>query len=199
VTPEGFDPTAVAPETALDHVRKFWRFSEHSDALAAPASDPALLDLVGTLVDGTPEMFQDMALTKPPGGGGEKPWHQDKAYFEVELDAPVVGVWIALDEATPENGCMHLIPGSHRDGPVPHFQRRDWQLCDTDVQTDEDVMAPLEPGSALVFDGLLHHGTPPNTSDSRRRALQFHYTAADATWLDERPAAFGNTDPDVEC
>ena len=108
-------------------------------------------------------------------------------------------MWIALDEATAENGCMHIIPGSHEEGPVVHFDRRDWQICDTDVQVDQDVMAPLEPGGALLFDGLLHHGTPPNTSDSRRRALQFHYTAADAEWLEERPEEFGNTDKDVEC
>ena len=56
-----------------------------------------------------------MALLKPPRGR-EKPWHQDHAYFNLPLDTPIVGVWIALDEATPENGCMHVIPGSHREG-----------------------------------------------------------------------------------
>jgi phytanoyl-CoA hydroxylase len=193
------DPDDIPPEVKQDYVRKFMWFSDHSDGMRAPSRKESLLDLIGTLVDGEPEMFQDMALIKPPGGGGEKPWHQDKAYFEVSLDAPVVGVWIALDEATAENGCMHIIPGSHEEGPVVHFDRRDWQICDTDVQVDQDVMAPLEPGGALLFDGLLHHGTPPNTSDSRRRALQFHYTAADAEWLEERPEEFGNTDKDVEC
>ena len=193
------DPDDIPPEVKQDYVRKFMWFSDHNDGMRAPSRKESLLDLIGTLVDGEPEMFQDMALIKPPGGGGEKPWHQDKAYFEVSLDAPVVGVWIALDEATAENGCMHIIPGSHEEGPVVHFDRRDWQICDTDVQVDQDVMAPLEPGGALLFDGLLHHGTPPNTSDSRRRALQFHYTAADAEWLEERPEEFGNTDKDVEC
>ena len=193
------DPDDIPPEVKQDYVRKFMWFSDHSDGMRAPSRKESLLDLIGTLVDGEPEMFQDMALIKPPGGGGEKPWHQDKAYFEVSLDAPVVGVWIALDEATAENGCMHIVPGSHEEGPVVHFDRRDWQICDTDVQVDQDVMAPLEPGGALLFDGLLHHGTPPNTSDSRRRALQFHYTAADAEWLEERPEEFGNTDKDVEC
>jgi phytanoyl-CoA hydroxylase len=192
------DPGAVSPEELQYYVRKFWLFSEHSDAMAAPSKREDLLDLLSTLVGGEPETFQDMALIKPPGGR-EKPWHQDKAYFEIDLDAPVVGVWIALDEATAENGCMHVIPGSHRDGPVVHFDRRDWQICDTDVQVDEDVMVPLEPGGVLLFDGLMHHGTPPNESTDLRRALQFHYTAADAEWLEERPDVFGNTDKDVEC
>ena len=199
----GFGPEDVDelddPDAALNYIRKFMWFAEHDADLRAPAERADLLDLVSVLVDGTPERFQDMALIKPPGGGVEKPWHQDKAYFDLSLDAPVVGVWIALDEATAANGCMHIIPGSHRDGPMVHFDRRDWQICDTDVQANEDVMVPLSPGGMLLFDGLLHHGTPPNTSSSRRRALQFHYTAANAEWLEQRPTEFGNQDKDVTC
>ena len=192
------DSADVPPERLLHGVRKFWQFSDYSEPMRAPAKKGDLLDLLATLVDGKPALFQDMALIKPPGGR-EKPWHQDQAYFTVELDAPVVGVWIALDVATADNGCMHIIPGSHRDGPVVHFDRRDWQICDTDVQVDRDVMVPLEPGGVLLFDGLLHHGTPPNRSNRLRRALQFHYTAGDARWLDERDGAFGSSHPDVEC
>jgi phytanoyl-CoA hydroxylase len=192
-------PDEIPPEVKQDYVRKFMWFAEHEQRLGGIARKPELLDLLSTLVDGEPELFQDMALLKPPEGGREKPWHQDKAYFDVSLDAPVVGVWIALDEATAENGCMHLIPGSHHDGPVVHFDRRDWQICDTDVQVEADVMAPLEPGGALLFDGLLHHGTPPNRSEKRRRALQFHYTAADAEWLEESPEEYDAEGRDVYC
>ncbi|MFB6173890.1 MAG: phytanoyl-CoA dioxygenase family protein [Halobacteriales archaeon] len=191
-------PEAVPPEELQYYVRKFMWYTDHSEGMRAPSECEDLLDLLSTLVEGEPEMFQDMALIKPPDGR-EKPWHQDKAYFDMSLDAPVVGVWIALDPATAENGCMHVIPDTHKDGPVVHFDRRDWQICDTDVQVDEDVMVPLEPGGALLFDGFIHHGTPPNRSDQLRRALQFHYTAADAEWLEERPDVFGNADKDVEC
>lgn len=192
------DLESLPPAERINYIRKFWKFSEFSDAMAAPARRDDLLDLLTTLIDDQPTMFQDMALVKPPGGS-EKPWHQDKAYFELELDAPVVGVWIAIDEATAENGCMHIVPGSHREGPVVHFDRRDWQICDTDVQTEKDVMVPLDPGGALLFDGLLHHGTPPNESTQNRRALQFHYTGENATWLDDGHAAFGATGKDVSC
>lgn len=196
---DGIDEPADVPvQELLYSLRKFHRFGDYEPRMLAPSRRADLLDLLATLVGGTPEMFQDMALIKPPGGR-EKPWHQDKAYFEVSLDAPVVGAWIALDAATAANGCMHLIPGSHTEGPAVHFDRRDWQICDTDVQVDRDVMAPLEPGGLLLFDGLIHHGTPPNKSDRLRRALQFHYTAADAEWLEERPDQFGNADKDVEC
>ena len=111
------------------------------------------------------------------------------------------GVWIALDEATYENGCMHVIPGSHNEGPIPHVRRRDWQICDSHVARARDVVVPLAPGSALFFDGLLHHGTPENRTATRRRALQFHYLRPDAiTTSDaERLLTFGPEGADAEC
>ncbi len=192
------DPEGTPADDQMPYVRRFAYFLEHEERLHRIAHKPELLDVISKLVDGEPDLFQDMALIKPPGGR-EKPWHQDKAYFDVSLDAPVVGVWIALEEATAENGCMHVIPGSHNEGPVVHFSRRDWQICDTDVQTDKDVMVPLEPGGVLFFDGLIHHGTPPNRTDTMRRALQFHYTAQDAQWVDEVHPGFDSDGKDVYC
>jgi phytanoyl-CoA hydroxylase len=93
----------------------------------------------------------------------------------------ILGAWIALDEATVENGCMQVIPGSHREGPVAHFHVRDCQIVDTHVQVERVVTIPLRPGGVLFFSGLLHHGTPPNMSAHRRRALQFHYAAANCS------------------
>ena len=102
-------------------------------------------------------------------------------------------MWIALDEATAENGALHLIPGSHRAGPVNHFKRRDWQICDTEVERQRDVVAPLKPGGALFWYGLTHHGSPRNQSEYRRRALQFHYRPASAgeVTTEERMQHFG--------
>lgn len=182
-------------------VRKLMSFCDYEARLAAMLNDVALMKVVSRLMhDRKPKCFQEMALLKPPGGR-EKPWHQDQAYFSLKLGEPVVGVWIALDEATAANGCMHVIPGTHRDGPVVHFQRRDWQICDTQVRTDQIVACPLKPGGVLLFDGLLHHGTPANPTHQRRRALQYHYCPADAEWADHEAtqAHFGNKGKDVEC
>lgn len=191
-----------------DQVRKLVYYVDHEPRLHALAHDPGILATVERLLGATPELFADQALLKPPGIGREKPWHQDLAYFDLRPGAPVVGLWIALDTTDTDNGCMHVIPGSHRDGPVVHFNRRDFQICDTDVRRGDVVSVPLSPGGALVFDGLLHHGTPTNRSRRRRWALQFHYAAAESIWRssDERQeykqlrlAEFGADGKDVTC
>jgi phytanoyl-CoA hydroxylase len=164
----------------MDLVRKFMWLVPEDVRLQALARDERILSIVRPLCGSDDvSMIQDMALLKPPGGGREKPWHQDNAYFTFEPGTPIVGVWIALDAATADNGCMHVIPGTHAAGPAPHFRRRDWQLCDDDVDLAHDSMVPLEPGGALFFDGLLQHGTPANRSTSRRRAIQLHYVPMD--------------------
>jgi len=186
----------------MDAVRKLMWFVDHDRRLAALAQDAGVLAVVRRLLGRDDVvLFQDMALLKPPGGGSEKPWHQDKAYFNVDPGAPVVGVWIALDEATLDNGCMHVIPGSHRAGPVVHFRRRDWQICDRDVAVADEVAVPLPVGGALLFDGLLHHGTPANRTATRRRAVQFHYrlrTEAEVSEA-EHLAVFGSEGKGVSC
>ena len=115
----------MAPELRQDYVRKFFNFVAFAPHMKALSEHPELLDVVSRVIGAQPVLFQDMALLKPPRIGREKPWHQDHAYFNLPLDTPVLGVWIALDRATTANGCMTVIPGSHRRGPVVHFQRRD--------------------------------------------------------------------------
>jgi phytanoyl-CoA hydroxylase len=196
------DRIATTPvEERQDLIRKLMWFVEYDARLKALSHKPELLAVLEKIVGGTPEMFQDMALLKPPFIGREKPWHQDNAFFNLPIDATVCGVWLALDRAIPENGCMHVIPGSHARGPVVHFKRRDWQICDTDVAVDEAIAVPLEPGGVLFFHGLLHHGTPPSRSPLRRRAVQFHYKDKDLAWglEEDRLAIFGSEGKDVEC
>ncbi len=191
----------MPPERRQDYVRKFMWFVNHEERLHRLAHHPELLAAIQRIMGESPVLFQDMALLKPPHIGREKPWHQDHAYFELPLEARVVGCWIALDEATTENGCMIVIPGTHRQGPVVHFKRRDWQICDTDVNNQGALAVPLKPGGCLLFSSLIHHGTPANRSTQRRRAVQFHYRpeSAPRTSVEERLAIFGEEGKDVTC
>ncbi len=181
-------------------VRKFMGFVDRQPALTALARHPDLLALVERLVGPGPELFQDMALVKP-AQGREKPWHQDHAYFNVALDTPIVGVWIPMGKVTPGNGCMHLLAGGHKGGPRIHFKRRDWQICDTDVDLTGRVAVPMEASDVLFFDGKLPHGTPINRTEDFRWAVQYHFRPAAAEMVDDdaRLAAFGSEGKDVTC
>ena len=174
----GVDVSGMTPDERERYVRKLMWFADHDPRLGAMAAAPALVKIVEWLLGERANMIQDMAMLKPPHLGREKPWHQDDAYFMIEpLDA-VIGTWTALDEATPENGCMHVIAASHKLGAKPHYHDRDCQLADEDVDVSRDVVCPLKPGGVLLFHGLIHHGTPPNSSPLRRRAVQFHFATA---------------------
>ena len=194
---------AMTTEQRLDSVRKFWNIAEADPRFSRLATDPALLAVVSRLLGGAkPYMFQNGALVKPPQQGREKPWHQDLSYFSIPEDTPVVAIWLALDPATPENGCMRVIEGQGNGGlaPIPHFQVRDWQICDRDFrdlrgqeQRPRVLAAPLAPGGGLFFSGLAPHGTPHNNSGQRRRAVQLWWCPEDAPHWEpaERQAVWG--------
>ena len=182
-------------------VRKLMSFTAYDERLKIMAEDPDLLGVVAQLLGSEPHLFQEMALLKPPRIGREKPWHQDCAFFNIPFGTPVVAAWIALDEATAENGALHVIPGSNRQGPVEHFKRRDWQICDSEVDLAGDVVVPLKPGGVLFWHGLTHHGSPGNRTELRRRALQFHYRprGVNETSTEERMQIFGGEVRGAEC
>ncbi|MEC0090027.1 phytanoyl-CoA dioxygenase family protein [Paenibacillus macquariensis] len=181
-------------------IRKIYDFVEE-ETLHAIAYHPTLLGVLEIVLGEKPVLVQHMALMKPPHGGGEKPWHQDMAFGPLAFNKSVIGVWIALDEATIDNGCMHIIPGSQKEGCIPHYAERDWQICDSSVQVDKDVVVPLSPGGTLFFHGLIHHGTPSNQSAKGRRALQFHFAPESALKMSpqEYKRAFTNEMTDAQC
>lgn len=188
----------LTPEERADRIRKVWLFSEYEPRLKwVGTQHPAIQKILTRLLGETPHMIQDMALLKPPHVGREKPWHQDMAYFRWGPPEKILGIWIALDPATAENGCMHVLPGTHREGPVPHYHLRDCQIEDDRVETERDVIVPLAPGGVLFFSSLLHHGTPPNRSSNRRWALQYHYRAESAMPINRREHADLYFDGDI--
>lgn len=169
-----------ATETDLElKVRKLMYYADDNLHLKFLAhSQRRVRGVMESLLGANPILFQDMALIKPPFIGSEKPWHQDTAYFQVAPLGSVAGVWIALDAATVSNGCMHVIPGGHKQGPKLHYHGRDCEIVEGRVEVNKQVPVELPPGGAMFFHGLLPHQTPPNSSPDRRRALQFHYRAA---------------------
>jgi phytanoyl-CoA hydroxylase len=192
-------PPLPAEERAL-FVRKFMDFTRNHPPLAFLANCPALIQVIENLMESSPVLFQEMAMLKPPQGR-EKPWHQDHAYFNFALDTRIVGVWIALGDVRPENGCMFVLAGGHKAGARLHFLRRDWQICDTETLPETRTAVPMQAGDVLFFDGKIPHGTPINQTNETRWALQFHYLPTQAQSVEDtvRLEAFGAEGKDVTC
>ncbi|HEX3497891.1 MAG TPA: phytanoyl-CoA dioxygenase family protein, partial [Stellaceae bacterium] len=184
-----FEPGTVPERIAAGerelYIRKYMDYVEDAPDLKAAAMNRRLHRALDQLLGQGRVLFQEMALVKPPRIGGDKPWHQDAAYFRISDPALIAGVWIALDPALRQNGCMEVVPGSHLGGAVPHVHENDFNRCrivEGHLRAEERVALEMQPGDALVFSALLHHYTAPNRSDLRRRAIQFHYHQIGAVW-----------------
>ena len=92
--------------------------------------------------------------------------------------------------------------GRGQAGPRRALERRDWQMCDSAIGPPDGTLAvPLRPGSLLFFSSLIPHGTPPNESQRRRRALQWHLCPRECARApdEERQRVFGSAGKAVEC
>jgi ectoine hydroxylase-related dioxygenase (phytanoyl-CoA dioxygenase family) len=158
----------------------------HLDAeLAKLAEDPRFWAPVASLGGGAPlALFTDKLNFKRPGGA-PFPWHQDSPYFAFECThvERLVSVQVYLDDATKENGCLWLIPGSHRHGTLPGLEDRGVLGR---LYTDVERVLPGAPkvaleaaaGSAIFFHGDVVHGSRANRSQSPRRAFVLTYQPA---------------------
>jgi len=139
-------------------------------------------DLLGENVIGWGSHF----FCKMPGDGKRVAWHQDASYWPLS-PSKAVTIWLAIDDASPENACMRYIPRSH------HLGHLTYRLSETDEanvlnQTVEGV-EQLEPpvdvarqaGEISIHSDLLLHGSEANTSARRRCGLTLRYCPADVT------------------
>jgi hypothetical protein len=122
------------------------------------------------------------AILKPAGYGAATPWHQDEAFREAEFDYQQVSIWMPLQEATVENGCMQYVPGTHRlevlDHRSPGDDPRVHALeCTGGFDADGAVVCPLPPGGAAVHHGRTLHFAGPNGSNISRYAYVLMFEA----------------------
>ena len=171
----GFDPLTLATEEAELKYRKLGDYHTEHEVFEALVAHDRIKGFLEQLIGQEVILKNSMALAKPAFIGSEKPWHQDNAYFDY-LPLELLGtVWIALDDATLENGCMHVLPGQHRRGPLRHHHTTDCEIISDRIDRSLAVPIPLAAGGIMFFSAMLPHQTPPNLTASRRRALQFQY------------------------
>jgi phytanoyl-CoA hydroxylase len=147
------------------------------------ASHPRLLKCVEQLIGPGLRVWFSQVFMKPPGGGGPKPVHQDNFYFgPSDLDG-VITAWLALDDATTENGCLYYADGTNNGPVLDHFapEGEPFNLqIPVEVASQYEMMpAPVMSGGVSFHHGNTLHQSSDNRSDRPRRAVAFHYVNAE--------------------
>ena len=157
----GVDTQTVAPHLVLrsDVLRDFCRH---------PLLTGSCRDLVGDDV----RLYWEQAVYKQPHSVEPVLWHQDNGYTFVDPQ-DYLTCWVAITDATPDNGCVSVIPGIHRDGTLNHVTTDIGQECWGDHELA--VQVPVSAGSVVVFSSLTPHFTERNRTDAVRKAYIVQY------------------------
>ena len=172
-----------------------WRYKSH---LVFPWFDqlmrhPAILNLVRSLLGNDLMVWTTHIYPKEPGDGRFISWHQDSAHWGLDSNQ-VLSVWVALTDATRENGCMRMLPGSHHNGQVEHQDTRDsnniltrGQTISNGIEEDRSVWIELKAGEVSVHHVDMFHASTPNQSNQRRVGIAIRYITPSArqTRIDE--------------
>jgi non-haem Fe2+, alpha-ketoglutarate-dependent halogenase len=156
------------------------------------AAHPAILDAVEDLIGPDILVYTSTWFIKEPDSAAIAAWHQDATYFGLRPYVHVTA-WLALTDATAENGCMEFIPGSHRRGQLPHRAgvvaasvNRAGQAVVGDIDDAPAVHAPLRAVEFSLHHTLLLHRSQPNGSRDRRIGLAVSYVPTSVRHLGVR-------------
>ena len=150
------------------------------------ARDPRIIGCIQPLIGEDIQLQHSKLATKPvTKGAGAFGWHQDLMYYP-HSNTSLLSVFVYLDDATPENGCMSMVRGSHQLGPLSHLDANGTfvGVCQDSGQWEKhpDKVVSVQPraGAISIHHCLTLHGSPVNHSGKPRRGLVFSYRADDA-------------------
>lgn len=145
------------------------------------ARHPAILEMVGQVLGPDFALWNSSFFAKPANGGKRTPWHQDGEYWPIRPLATCT-VWIAVDDSTPENGCLRIIPGSHKDQRLRahHTYEGNDVTLHQELNADEydeakAVDMVLKAGQVSLHDVYLLHGSEANHSAKPRRGMTLRF------------------------
>ncbi len=145
---------------------------------------PRLTEVCADLIGPDVRLYWDQAVYKKPGVEDPFPWHQDNGYAFVEPQQYLT-FWVALTDATKENGCPWVVPRLHRRGTLLHEHSGIGLVCLRDPA--DAVAVPARAGSIVVFSSLTPHATGPNRTDAVRKAYIVQYAPSGAEVLQPQP------------
>lgn len=181
---------AVKPGSRMEATAKIQDY-ENDPVLDSYTTHPRLLDCVERFVGHDVQTIHTMLINKPPNVDGRHPLHQDLLYFPFRPADRIVASWTALERVTKENGCLVVVPGSHRGELLAHENPQEIEWLNAayfgakgvDEALEKRVHLEMEPGDTVFFHPILLHGSGRNRTQGFRRAISAHYTAVDVQWV----------------
>lgn len=182
---EGFETRLARISQETDKIAiSMWNGSLHGPALFRLISSRRLLDVAEQLCG--PELIASgiyrLRPKLPDHGYSVVPWHQDSGYFEPYCDKSlIVSVWIPFVDATRENGCLWVIPKSHRVGLVNHSIDQSGhylKIDDEDLPGEEPLCCPVPKGDVLLLTNMTAHASYQNKSNVVRWSMDLRYQSA---------------------
>ena len=170
-------------EAEARHGRIHYLYKPHLVLMLADeiVHNSALLDMVEDIIGPNILLWDAAFVIKEAHVEGFFSWHQDLTYWGLE-PPDVVSAWVALSPATPESGCMRMIPGSHKGGILPHrdtFGQNNMltrgQEITVEIDQSRAVEVVLAPGQASLHHGRVIHASNSNRSNDRRIGLTIQY------------------------
>jgi phytanoyl-CoA hydroxylase len=183
------EPRVERGELAVEHpgdgIRKIDFLVQNDDRFRRLGLHENIVSILEQILGPDIKLFRNSLLLKPPEVGSAKGMHQDSPYWPIE-PMELCSCWFTLDDATPENGTMAVIPGGHKRGPLPHVHVTDDYVVDERYyDMSETVLTPIRAGGGLFFHSLLPHYTAPNRSNKWRRAIALSYMSARSKYTGE--------------
>ena len=141
-------------------------------------------------------LWNSSFFAKPARVGNKTPWHQDGEYWPIRPLATCT-VWIAIDASTTKNGCLRVIPGSHRSKRLARHHENNAAGLSLNLELDEgefdqtnarDIV--LERGQISLHDVYLFHGSEPNRSEKPRRAMTLRYMPTTSAYCHNESTRF---------
>jgi ectoine hydroxylase-related dioxygenase (phytanoyl-CoA dioxygenase family) len=151
--------------------------AEKDDVVREFCLRPEFVEITTAFLGPNVDLYWNQTVFKHPEGHKEFPWHQDDGYTPV-LPSPYLTLWLAINDATPENGCVSVLPGSHRGGLVEHKPSPIGLVCRSNDDPDQGIQVPVRAGSIVAFWSLTMHRSGPNRSQGVRRAYVIQYCQA---------------------
>lgn len=164
--------------TYADSLRKMSHLAFSDPIFATHARNPKILDVIESLLGPDLKLYQDQLFMKPPRIGSRQRYHQDAPLgFYIEPPA-MVTCWAAFDDATIENGCLWMLPGTHQFGVIEKSKWEEYENLSLAGQLPAERPIELKAGSCSFHHGLILHCSRVNLTDKRRRGYATHYVSA---------------------